>query len=155
MTDIVHAFAQSLIARDTAVAHAIDEQIAALRDKTASILAAHEAGVSERNTRHQETVGFLGKLNEAENAAASAQRDSIVAAFTDEIDRLTKLSETVVKGEAIIPVAAQLRVPDEPPATDLQRMDPGEFDAAIDKIMGVEVLPPEETHTKPKIVRAA
>lgn len=145
---MAHALADQIQARDTAVAHAIDEQIAALRDKTASILAAHEAGVSERNTRHQETVGFLEKLNEAENAAASAQRDSIVAAFTDEIDRLTKLSDTVVKGESIMPVAAQIR--SEPTATQL-----AEFGAVIDEIMGVEVLPPEETHAKPKIVRAA
>lgn len=154
MTDTIHALAQQIIARDNAISHALSDQVAALRDTVASQIAAHDADVSERDVRHRETVGFLDKLHEAENAAATLRRDSIVKAFVEEIDRLTRLGDQVLSGEAILPVAARIR--SEPPAPEARPMDP-EFNIALGALMATEVeaLPPEETHAKPKLARVA
>lgn len=148
MIEIEHALANQIIARDRALAHSHDDRGAKVRDKIASLIAADELALSERNKRFEDLIKYMAAAHDAENAAALVQREAAVAALLDEVDFHTRTSDTVVKGESVMPVAAQIR-------SEPQTMDPGEFDAAIDKIMGVEVLPPEEIHTKPKIVRAA
>lgn len=148
MIDVEHALANQIIARDRTLAHAHDDRGAKVRDKIASLIAADELALSERNKRFEDLIKYMTAAHDAENAAALAQREAAVAALLEEVDFHTRTSDTVVKGEPVMPVAAQIR-------SEPQTMDPGEFDAAIDKIMGVEVLPPEETHAKPKIVRAA
>lgn len=151
MTEIEHALANQLIARDRALAHAHDDRGAKVRDKIASLIAADELALSDRNKRFEDLIKYMTVAHDAENAAALVQREAAVAALLDEVDFHTRTSDTVVKGEPVMPVAAQIR--SEPPATPPEDM--GAFDAVIDKLIGVEVLPPEETHAKPKIVRAA
>lgn len=153
MTETIHALAQQLVARDRALAHAHDDRGAHVRDKIASLIAADELAMSDRNKRFEDLIKYMTAAHEAENASAIVQREAAVAALLEEIDFHTRTSDIVIKGDPVMPVAAQIR--SEAPANDLQTMDPSAFDAAIDKLIGVEVLPPEETHSKPKIVRAA
>lgn len=115
MTETIHALAQSLIARDTAVAHTLEDRVAAVRDKVASVLAAHEAAVAERAKRHADLIHFLNLRHEDENAAAALVRDAVVQGFVEEIDTLTKLADQIRAGESVLPVAAQLRTVEAPP----------------------------------------
>lgn len=145
MTDTIHALAQQIIARDTAVAHTLEDRVAAVRDKVASVLAAHEAALSERGKRHEDMIRFLNLRHEDENAAAALVRDAVVQGFVEEIDTLTKLSDQIRAGESILPAAAQLRTVEAPPV-------PLE---AFEQDLNPPAEEPEETHAKPKIVRAA
>ena len=117
MTDIAHLFAAQLVARDQAVARTLDQQISALRDTCASQIAAFDAAKAERVARHNEQIDFLERLHEAENAAADTQREAVVAAFRDEIDRLTMLAAAIEQGQLIMPATAPLVVSDSPGAT--------------------------------------
>lgn len=111
----VHALAQSLIARDTAVAHTLEDRVAAVRDKVASVLASHEAAIVDRAKRHEDLLRFLNLRHEDENAAATLVRDAVVQGFVEEIDTLTKLADQIRAGESVLPVAAQLRTVEAPP----------------------------------------
>lgn len=149
MSDVSHAFADQLHAvadqhraRDVALAHSHDERAATLRDTIASLIAADETSMVERNKRFEDQIAYMTALRDAENASALAQRQAAIAVLVDEIDFHTRVSDQVTKGEPIMPVAAQIR--SEPVPEPQPKFEPS----------GMPVDPPDPVEADP-LQRAA
>lgn len=150
MIEIEHALANQIIARDRALAHTHDDRGAKVRDKIASLIAADELALSERNKRFEDLIKYMTAAHDAENAAALVQREAAVAALLDEVDFHTRTSDTVVKGEPVMPIAATINI-----AFDPGPIEPGAVVFMPDTELLTDIETPPEPHAKPKIVRAA